>query len=142
MAVVVLLTGTFLPWVRSGRVTRNSYEVAGVGLRRLDVAPWLEAVLQAWPFLGPLWAVVVVLAVLGRRRTAVAVALVLAVLTAVVAAGGVYLALRFDAAAFGGVITGPVVTLVGALGVVVAAVLLRRRRGTSPAGPDPWVTTG
>jgi hypothetical protein len=112
--------------VRSGRVSRNSYQIAGVGVRRLDAGPWWEAALLAWPYSGPLWAVVAVLAILGRRRTAAVLALTLAVLTALVAAGGVYLAVRVDTAAIGGVVVGPAVTLAGALAVVVAAVAILR----------------
>lgn len=131
-AVVVLVVGTFLPWIRSGRVQRNSYEIAGVGVRRLDAGSAVTHLLQAWPFLGPLWAVVVILVILGRRRIAAAVALVLAVLTGLVALGGLVLAVRLDTTMLGGTVLGPAVTLIGAIGVAVAGVGMLRRRPRQP----------
>ncbi len=141
--MVVLVAGTFLPWVRSGRVSRNSYELAGVGVRRLDAGPWIEGALQAWPFLGPLWAVVVVLMVLRRRRSAAVASLVLAVPTGLVALCGVVLAVRFDAPTIGGVWPGPAVTLVGAVGCAVAGVaLLRRPTATETGAGSPVAPPG
>lgn len=128
VAVVFLVVGTFLPWIRSGRVQRNSYEIAGVGVRRLDAGSVVGHLLQAWPYLGPLWAVVVILVILGRRRSAAAVALILAVLTGLVAVGGLVLAVRLHTGVLAGVVLGPAVTLVGAIGVAVAGVGMLRRR--------------
>ncbi len=131
VAILVLVAGTFLPWIRSGRATRNSYELAGVGVRRLDAGAAVDAVLQAWPFLGPLWAVVIVLAILGHRRSAAVATAVLAVLAGLVAVGGVALAVRVDSTAISGVLVGPAVTLVGAVVATVAAVAVLRSRPRS-----------
>lgn len=126
--IVVVVIGTFLPWLRSGRVQRNSYELAGVGVRRLQAADWVEVLLRAWPFLGLLWAVAVVLMVLGRVRPAGVLAVVLAVLTGLIALGGLYLAVRLDSGLLGGVVAGPLVTAVGAVVVALTSASILRHR--------------
>lgn len=126
--VVVLVIGTFLPWLRSGRVQRNSYELAGVGVRRLQAADWVEVLLRGWPFLGVLWAVAVVLLILGRDRAAGVLAAVLGVVTVLIALGGLYLAVRLDSSLLAGTVVGPLVTAAGALVVTLTSIPLIRRR--------------
>lgn len=138
--IVVLVVGTFLPWLRSGRISRNSYELAGVGVRRLQAADWVEAPLRAWPFLGPLWAVVLVLMILTRPRVAGWVAVVLSTVTGLVALGGLFLVVRLDSAMLSGVVIGPLLTAAGAVVVLAASVAILQRKslpGATNRLPNP-----
>ncbi len=135
VGIGLVVVGTFLPWARSGRVGRNSYQLAGVGSRLSDAADWWVALLRTWPYLGPLWAVAVVLMILGRTRAAPALALVLAAVSGVVALGCLVLALR-PGVAVTVVATGPLVTAVGA-SVVATASVASLRRSRPPTAPPP-----
>jgi hypothetical protein len=121
--LVVLVIGTFLPWLRSGESQRNSY-AAGNALRGLiDLPGILDALVPVWPYVG-LWCAAVVAAyALGLRRWAGGLALVAGAVAAAVAIG----ALSAQANGFiGPCRSGPVVTLVGSvivLGVSVWALV-------------------
>jgi hypothetical protein len=83
VAVVVLVIGAFLPWVRTGGASRNSFSVVRTA-RTLELLgeSGTTSALGSW-FLVPALAAVVVLAlVLGRTRLAAIVAIAVAVLTA------------------------------------------------------------
>lgn len=125
---MVLVAGTFLPWLRSGQVSRNSYRTGGAIQRLLDARGPLDAALTAWPFLALVCAAVVAVFALGARRTAAALAVVPSL-----AAGGVAVAvLAVDGTSFARPQPlGPSVTLAGALLVIMAAtlVLFPRRAG-------------
>lgn len=128
--LVALVVGTFLPWLRSGRVSRNSYEADGTIQRLLGVRGLGHAALTAWPFLGGLCAAAVALFALGLQRLAA----VLAALVAV-AAGGVAIAtLRVPAAPYAAPASaGPTVTILGAVLTLLMATLILftpRRTGT------------
>ena len=64
-----IVVGTFLPWLHSGSVGKNSYQLAGVGQRRLELPGWADALLVGWPFLGPALAVLAALLASRLRRT-------------------------------------------------------------------------
>lgn len=77
-AVLVLLVGltltiigTFLPWLISGSVTRNSYQLAGA-LQQFRVVDsrLMDTVVAGWAFLGPILLVPTVLLALRMWRTA------------------------------------------------------------------------
>lgn len=140
--IVVMLIGTFLPWLRSGRISRNSYELAGVGARRLQAADWVEAPLRAWPFLGLLWAVALVLMILGRPRIAGWLAAVLAGLTGLVALGGLFLVVRLDSVMLSGLLIGPLLTAAGAAVVLIASVAILRKNSPSGAAKHPPDSVG
>ena len=119
LGLVLTVVGTFLPWMRSGRVRRNSYASAGLLQRLLGVDGALGGVLNAWPYLGLLCALLVIGFGAGLRRTA-------ALCTVLVGAAAVFVAV-YALRASGSrevqhVATGPVVTACGAGVAVVAAV--------------------
>ena len=118
---MVLVAGTFLPWLRSGRVSRNSYQASGALQRLLALRGPLAVALSAWPFLALTAAVVVGLFAVGLRRTAAALGAFVAIL-----AGGVAVAaLRVGSRSLVAPATvGPQVTLFGAIFVVIAATLV------------------
>jgi hypothetical protein len=113
IAAAVLLLGTFLPWVRSGRRERNSYELLGL-VDRLGFAPdgWVERFVRWWPVV-PLLVVAAVVGAWWNRRPA---AVVLAV-TAIVYATAVAWKL---AERPGPALLGITVTLVGCALLLVA----------------------
>jgi hypothetical protein len=113
------LAGTFLPWVRSGSATRNSY-AAGGALRRLLSPPGaLDALLAAWPALAVVCAAAVASWLLGGRVLAGALSGLAAV------AGGAAALTTFGISGTSyakPVLEGPAVTLIGATVVALAAV--------------------
>jgi hypothetical protein len=118
VGVVVALIGTFLPWLRSGVVMRDSYQAATV-LHDL-VGGTAGGLLTAWPMVIPAWSLCVALHALGLRRVSAALGYLFGVLTAAVAG----LVLAQDAqpyALLGPVTSGPSVTLVGVVLVLVGA---------------------
>lgn len=91
-AGVLLLAGTFLPWLHSGTTSRSSYALIGL-VDRLDIAPGGPAatLIGAWPFVPLLVTTAVVLAWWGRSTWSLVVAVVAALyaggLAAVLAVG-------------------------------------------------------
>ena len=106
VAAAVLLVGTFLPWIRTGRRERNSYELLGL-VDRLGFAPdgWMERFVRWWPIVALLVVGAVVCA--WWRQAVVSTVLALA---AVAYAGGVAWVL---ADRRGPALAGITVTLVG-----------------------------
>jgi hypothetical protein len=128
--IVVLVVGTFLPWLRSGRSERNSYETGGALRRLLELHGALDTAVSAWPFAGLLCAAVIAVFAFGRPRCAAALALLTGLATGAVAVA----ALLVDGNSFvRPLMLGPSVTILGATIVVVAATLVltsARRRPT------------
>jgi hypothetical protein len=119
--LVVLVVGTFLPWLDSGRARRNSYETGGALKRLLGLRGLAEAAVSAWPLIGLMCAAVVAIFAVGLRRSAALLALLTAIPTGAVAVA----ALLVDGNSFvRPVDLGPIVTLVGATAVLIAATLL------------------
>ena len=119
--LVVLVAGTFLPWLSSGHDRRNSYQTGGALQRLLGLQGILDSAVSAWPFVGLLCAGVIAIFAAGLRRCAA----LLALLTALAAGAVALTALRVDGNRFAGPVTlGPTVTLVGAIFVLAAATLV------------------
>ncbi|HEX4705557.1 MAG TPA: hypothetical protein VH352_25770 [Pseudonocardiaceae bacterium] len=120
--LAVLVTGTFLPWLRSGSVLRDSYQSAGA-VRDLvgGLNAQVSALLAGWPAVIPCCAVSVAGYALGLRRSAAILGLVVAV-TVGTAAGLVAVQTTGAAALVGPVTIGPVVTLVGATIVLIGTI--------------------
>ena len=118
--LVVAVIGTFLPWLRSGDVRRNSYTSFGLLRRLIGFHGVAEVLIRGWPVLGVVSAGVVLLAVTGLHRTAGVLALAAAVWAMAVAIGALaqdpVAGIRVDP-------VGPAVTLTGATGAAVAAIL-------------------
>ena len=135
--LVLALVGTFLPWLVSGEVRRNSYAVAGIADRVLipdgHALAWL---VSGWSFAAPALVLPAAVGALRWWRTAAVVALVVTTVTGVVAA----MVLSLGSAP--GLVSpdplGPAVTLGGSLlafGSGVTVLLRSRRRRTRP-GPE------
>lgn len=119
--LVTVLAGTFLPWLRSGGVLRNSYTSFGLLRRLIGFHGLAEALLRGWPLLGAVAAAVVLIALGGWHRTAAGLAVAVAAWSAAVAGGALARSpvgtVRVDA-------VGPSVTVLGAIATVTAATLI------------------
>jgi hypothetical protein len=129
LGLAVLVVGTFLPWLHSGLATRNSYATDGAMRRLLRVGGAANTALRAWPFLSLLCAVAAALLLLGHLRTALAAAVVAALVGGGVA---VWALTTSSGALVRPAPVGPIVTAVGAaltlVGVLACARSSRRRR--------------
>ena len=118
--LIAMVIGTFLPWLQSGETHRNVYR-AGGALRRVVGVDGIEGfALRIAPYLAISCALVVVLYVLASARLAAGVG---ALLGAAAAAGSIGVLRADSVGAIHPESAGPVVTLCGAIVVIVAATL-------------------
>ncbi|HEX9335494.1 MAG TPA: hypothetical protein VF892_06400 [Pseudonocardiaceae bacterium] len=122
VGIAVLVTGTFLPWLRSGAVLRDSYQSVGA-LRGLvaGLNAQVGTLLAAWSVVIPCCAVCVAGYALGLRRSAAVLGVLVSAIVGT-AAGVVAVQGGATDAVVGPVTTGPVVTLVGATIVLAGAI--------------------
>lgn len=136
-ALALVVLGTFLPWLRSGQSQRNCYQAGGV-LRRLDLVHGLASLaLRAAPLLAVVCALAVAGYLAGLRRSAAS----LSAVVAICAGAGAIGTLRVHGSGTVRAATvGPVVTLVGACSVIVAATLIvATHRGAQDRGDSTHV---
>lgn len=95
VGLTVTIVGTFLPWLISGAVTRNSYQLAAALQQfRLVDSALMDAAIASWVFLGPVLLVPTLLLAFRMWRTAAGVSVVLglamagAVITTLIVVGG------------------------------------------------------
>lgn len=127
--LIAVVAGSFLPWLRSGEVRRNSYASFGELRRLIGFHGAAEAATRIWPLLGVCAAAVVLAALAGLVRTAVALGLLTAAWTGTVSgtvlaqggAGGVQI-----------VPFGPAVTITGDIALILAAILTLAFRARRP----------
>ena len=142
---VVVVVGTFAPWLTSGGVDRNSYAIAGI-VDRLGLAGhgFGAVALNGWPFVGPIAMLGLIAAILRWWRTSAWIAMAFGVLAGII--GGGVMAVAGGHAAVGIMLAGagPTITVIGAaLSIVGGSVVLvpgRRRPvrvATSPGGFVP-----
>ncbi|GLZ36802.1 hypothetical protein Acsp05_04270 [Actinokineospora sp. NBRC 105648] len=130
----------FLPWLRSGTVLRDSFEVIGVitSLGFLD-GDVLELLLYAWFGVIPLVTLSVVAYALGFRRVSATISVVTAIISgtvsggATVEGGGGDSPLGIAAAGPTTTLIGSVLAVLGAVGIVVSG----RRSASRIAGGEP-----
>ncbi|MQA08754.1 MAG: hypothetical protein GEU98_09445 [Pseudonocardiaceae bacterium] len=143
--LVTLVTGCFLPWLRSGNVLRDSYESAGL-LRHFEVfnsAP-ITFLMNVWFVIPPACAACVALYALGLRRAAAVLVLISTLFagtpSAIATVQGSSDASLIGLASVGPATTfvGSVVAFLGAIGVLTAQRLRRKALGgpTEKAGVD------
>jgi hypothetical protein len=119
--LLAVVLGTFLPWLRSGEVQRNSYASFGTLGRLVGFHGPSEVALRVWPLLGLCCAAVVLTVVATWHRTAATLALVVAGWSAAV---GCAVLIRHDDSGVSVVALGPIVTVAGDAAVVLAAILV------------------
>lgn len=140
LGLVLLALGTFLPWFRSGVVLRNSYESISLvrTIRVLEDSP-LELALDAWTLIVPVATLCVLGYTFGLHRTAATVSAIVAIVCGTIA-GVAAVESGGDEAPLGIAGTGPTVTLIGAVLVVLGVVGVfagRRMSATNSAGGEP-----
>ena len=122
--LVLLVAGTFLPWLRSGSVVRNSYQTVGIARRLTALGEGvLGAATAVWPAVGIAATLCAAVYVMGARRTSAVGALLLAVVVGTVATLAMVL-LPGSESTIRVIAIGPVVTLCGAVLAVVGALTL------------------
>jgi len=122
LGVLLLVGGTFLPWLASGAALRNSYQAMAVARRLTALGDGAAGTaLAAWPAFGGITAACLVLYVLGLRRTAAIGISLLSVVAGTVATALVVLLPPGDFTVRA-VLLGPGVTAAGAVLSVVGAV--------------------
>jgi hypothetical protein len=122
--LAAIVAGTFLPWLRSGTVDRNSYS-AGDALRRLTQLPsGLGFLMNVWPFLSLACAVAAALVLLHIDRAGLPIA---AVCSVVAGATSAVVLVRGSSGLVRAVSTGPLVTLIGSVLVFVTVMLVAAR---------------
>jgi hypothetical protein len=127
IGIAGVAVATFLPWVRSGEVERNSYEVAR-SAERLDLVDGFlqRALVVSW-YLVPLACALVLLALArDAQRVAASVGLAVALLVSMVAT--LLAASTLDTAA------GPIAALVAAVASVAGSVIVLVETHQRPAG--------
>lgn len=119
--LLTTVLGTFLPWLRSGEVQRNSYASFGVLRRLIGFHGAAEMLVLGWPLLGAASALIVVLAAVGLQRVAALLALLVAAWAAAVSGGALA---REAAAGIRVERVGPIVTIAGAAAIAAAAIVI------------------
>ncbi len=123
-----MITGTFLPWVDSGRVARNVYAATGVA-ERLGLLGPSSPLVTAISLVGPACLVPVLLAALRWRRSSAVTAIVIALGCAGATVAVLALGAGRSFAGVGLAYAGPLTVLAGAAVVTTAALRIVRRRG-------------
>ncbi len=138
--LALVATGTFLPWVVSGSVLRDSYQSISVirAIKVLDGNP-LELVLDAWTMIIPAITLCVAGYAFGFRRTAATISTILAIICGTVA-GAASVVGGDEDVGLGIAGTGPITMLTGAVLTVIGVVGIfagQRRRATGDVGGEP-----
>ncbi len=140
IGLVMVAVGTFLPWLKSGAVLRDSYESIGA-IRTIGVvrdSP-LNLVIDAWTMIIPVITLCVAVYAFGFRRSAATIAAVLAIFCGTIG-GGAAVESSGDEASLGIAGIGPTVTFIGGVLVllgVIGVFIGRRTRATNIAGGEP-----
>ncbi|GAA4004127.1 hypothetical protein GCM10022247_26390 [Allokutzneria multivorans] len=132
LGLVVTVLGTFLPWLHSGSVLRNSYEAADLVRRLLELDSGVGgALLLVWPGVGPVAALCVAGYLVGFPRVSAVANLVFSAITGAV---GVFASVHADdgGSLVGISWTGPVTVLVGAVLALLGAI------GVLVGAPGPF----
>jgi hypothetical protein len=140
VGLVAVAVGTFLPWVRSGAVLRDSYESIAVirTVQVLDGSP-LALVIDAWTLLIPAMTLGMVTYAMGFRRSGATISAIVAIVggtiagVATVVGGGEEVRLGISSIGPTTTLVGAVLTLVGVVGIFAG----RRGRTTDDAGGAP-----
>lgn len=137
--LVTVAVGTFLPWVRSGSVLRDSYESISLirTIKVLDGNP-LALIVDMWTLLIPISTLCLIAYGVGFRRSAATIAAVVAIISGTIAgaatvlSGGEEIQLGISNIGPATTLVGAVLTLTGTLGVFAG----RRGRATGHAGGE------
>jgi hypothetical protein len=140
VGLVAVAVGTFLPWVRSGSVLRDSYQSIAVirTFKVLDGNP-LALVIDAWTLMIPVMTLCFVVYALGFRRSSATISAVIAIVSGTISGAATVLG-GGEEVRLGIASIGPTTTLVGAVLTIAGVVAIfagRRGRATEDAGGEP-----
>jgi hypothetical protein len=130
--LALVATGTFLPWVVSGSVLRDSYESISV-LRAIDALDGnpLELVLDGWMMIIPVITLCVAGYAFGFHRTSATISTILAIICGTIAGAATVVGGGEDVAV-GVAVAGPVTVLIGSLLTVIgSAGIFAGQRGSA-----------
>ena len=139
LGLITTVVGSFLPWLRSGTVNRDSYEVlalrgwAGLG------NGYGEVIRVAWVSMTPVAVCCVLLFTFGLRRFAAWIGILFGTITGTVAALATVQGSN-EGAMVGISLTGPAVALCGAVLAIAGAITVltaSARAATSKPGGTP-----
>jgi hypothetical protein len=137
--LITIAVGTFLPWLKSGSVLRDSYESISA-IRTIGVirdSP-LNLLIDAWTMIVPVVTLCVATYAFGFRRSAAGIAAIVALFCGTIG-GGAAVESGGEETSLGIASTGPAVTFIGgvlALLGVIGVFIGRRTRATNIAGGD------
>lgn len=120
LGLVVVVVGTFLPWLSSGRTSRNSYQASGALQRLLAPDGIVHLAVVIWPFVSLACALAIACYALGVRPLAWLIAVLAAATAAAVAVAALSVAGTIIAQPM---TTGPTVTLIGSVLTLLAAII-------------------
>ena len=120
--LALIAAATFLPWVVSGDVLRDSYQSISVlrAIRVLDGNP-LELVLDAWTMIIPAITVCVALYAFGFRRSAATISVIPAIICGTISGAATVVGGGEDVG-LGIAVAGPVTMLIGSVLTVIGVV--------------------
>ena len=130
VGLLILVVGTFLPWLRSGTAERTSYAADGEVRHLLDLRGLSGAVLMVWPFVSLLCALALGLLILRLTRTGLALSALCALAVGLVC---VRILHTGSTMVIGVAAIGPGVTLAGCVVVLGAALVLPFRAAITGA---------
>ncbi len=138
--LVLVAVATFLPWVVSGSVRRDSYESVGVfrAVGVPDGSPF-AAVLDGWLTIIPVITLCVAGYAFGVRRAAATISTILAIVCGTIAGAATVVGSGEDVG-IGIAVTGPVTMLIGSVLTVIGGVgIFAGQRGRAPGdvGGEP-----
>ena len=144
IGLVCVLIGSFLPWLVSGGVRRDSYAIVGiVGRLGLAGSGFAATALSFWPLLGPVVMLPVIAAILRRWRIAAVTAMLIGLITGLTSGGVLIVASGHRAMGIGVENQGPVCTAIGAAAAILGALVLLIRAPTRrPPAPGRARTQG
>jgi hypothetical protein len=137
VGLVTVVIGTFLPWLRSGSVLRDSYQARTVAHASfVSHNPVFDATFAVWPAVIPACSMCVALYALRLRRVSAVVCVIMGAWVATTAA---WFASRSDPNGLIGVESmGPVVSLTGSalaiVGAIAALIGPTRQPNATPVG--------
>jgi hypothetical protein len=142
--LILVVVGSFLPWVDSGTVRRSSYQIAGVvGRLGIGAGGALAFLIAAWPFIGFLCTAPVLAAAVRWWRTAGAIAVAIGLVSGLLSfsllifvAGRGGSILRVDPIGPSVMAAGAVLLLCSGLALLFGAGSPIRRMGARPLAND------
>jgi hypothetical protein len=139
VGLITGVVGTFLPWLRSGNVNRDSYEVLSLRGFAGSSTGAADVVTGIWVGITPLAVLAVALWVVRFRRFAACISIIFAIITGTVAALAVVQG-GDEKSLIAINVVGPAVTLSGAVLAIVGAITVltaKTRSAMSTPGGGP-----